>query len=308
MLQTIPEAQGPVLVAAEPIGPRFSLIVPCYNEEEGILATLESLRQVLADQGPYELIVVDDGSSDGSADRLREAEATDPSLMVVRHADNRGYGAALKSGIRRATADWIVITDADGTYPIHRIPELVARTRDADMVVGARTGSDVKYPLARRFPKLLLRHYASYAAGIPIPDINSGLRVFRRSVAARFLRILPDGFSFTTSLTIAMLTNNYDVVYVPISYGGRTGRSKIRPIRDTLLFVQLVLRTGMYFAPLRVFLPVVGVLLAGFSVSLAYDVWILQDLTEKTLILLLFALNTALFALVADMIDKRSGE
>jgi glycosyltransferase involved in cell wall biosynthesis len=306
--QPFPEAlTSEALVPASP-APRFSLIVPCYNEEEAILSTLASLRSLLAGQDPYELIVVNDGSCDGSAELLRQAEEADPSLVVVRHPHRRGYGAALKSGIRRATSEWIVITDADGTYPIHRIPDLVAQAQNVDMVVGARVGADVKYPFMRLIPKILLKRYASYAAGTPIPDINSGLRVFRRSVIARFLRILPDGFSFTTTMTIAMLTNNYEVLYVPISYGGRIGRSKIRPIRDTLNFVQLVLRTGMYFAPLRVFLPVVGVLLAGFAVSLAYDIWILRDLTEKTLILLLFALNTALFALLADMIDKRSGE
>ena len=306
--QSIPEALRPELVVAASVVPRFSLIVPCYNEVEAILSTLASLRLVLAGHGPYELIVVNDGSCDGSGELLRQAEAADPSLLVVHHPHNRGYGAALKSGIRRATSEWIVITDADGTYPIHRIPDLVAQAQDADMVVGARIGADVKYPLVRQIPKILLKGYASYAAGTPIPDINSGMRVFRRSVTMRFLKILPDGFSFTTSITIAMLTNNYEVVYLPISYGGRIGRSKIRPIRDTLTFVQLVLRTGMYFAPLRVFLPLVGLLLAGFAVSLAYDIWVLHDLTEKTLILLLFALNTALFALLADMIDKRSGE
>jgi hypothetical protein len=172
--------------------------------------------------------------------------------------------------------------------------------------VGARIGSNVKYPLIRRIPKIFLKRYASYAAGASIPDINSGMRVFRRSVAARFLKILPNGFSFTTTITIAMLTNGYEVKYVPISYAGRVGTSKIKPIRDTLKFIQLILRTGMYFAPLRVFLPFVGLLLLGFAVSLAYDVLVLKDLTEKTLLLLLFALNTGLFALLADMIEKRA--
>jgi glycosyltransferase involved in cell wall biosynthesis len=226
----------------------------------------------------------------------------------VTHRRNRGYGAALKTGIRRATSELIVITDADGTYPNERIPELVgiAAGENADMVVGSRTADDVTYPLIRKIPKWFLRRWASWIAGQNIPDMNSGLRVFRKSVVERFLNILPDGFSFTTTITLAMLTNFYDVRYVPISYAARVGQSKIRPIRDTLHFCQLILRTGMYFAPLRVFLPLAGVLFLGFLASLGYDLFVARNLTDKSVLLLLFSMNTGLFALLADMIDKRS--
>ena len=136
--------------------------------------------------------------------------------------------------------------------------------------------------------------------------MNSGLRVFRKHVVERFFKILPDGFSLTTTLTVAMMRNRYAVVYEPIAFSDRVGRSKIRPFRDTLGFFQLIVRTGMYFAPLRVLLPLVAVLSVGFIVSLGYDVLVLDNLTDKTIILLLFAMNTALFGLLADMIDKRS--
>ncbi|MCA9155878.1 MAG: hypothetical protein KDA38_13865, partial [Planctomycetales bacterium] len=139
-----------------------------------------------------------------------------------------------------------------------------------------------------------------------IPDLNSGMRVFRKSVVERFLNILPDGFSFTTTITLAMLTNNYVVHYEPIAYHPRVGRSKIRPIRDTLRFVQLILRTGMYFAPLRVFLPVATVFFLGFLVTLSLDVYH-GNLNERTLLLLVAATQLGMFALLADMIDKRSG-
>jgi hypothetical protein len=135
--------------------------------------------------------------------------------------------------------------------------------------------------------------------------MNSGLRVFRREVAQRFLGILPDGFSFTTTITLAMLTNSYAVNYVPIDYSERIGRSKIRPIRDTLNFVQLIARTGVYFAPLRVFLPIASLLGVACVASAAYDVLVLDNLTDKTVLLALFAMNTAMFAALADMIDKR---
>jgi glycosyltransferase involved in cell wall biosynthesis len=286
--------------------PLFSVIIPCFNEEGAILDTLASLRKWLAEAGPYELIVVDDGSTDGTAAILASAEEADADLRVVRHPRNLGYGAALKTGIRRAEAPLIAITDADGTYPNDRLPELITRAADADMVVGARIGEDVVYSKVRAVPKIVLRRYASWLSRVNIPDINSGMRVFRKDVAERFIKVLPDTFSFTTTITVAMLTNRYAVDFVPISYAPRIGKSKIRPIRDTLKFVQLLIRTGMYFAPMRVLMPVVLLLTGAFLARLSYDVFVLMDLTEATMLLLLFALNTALFGLLADMIDKRS--
>ncbi len=284
----------------------FAVIVPCFNEEGIIRETIAELRRVFAGARNWELVVVNDGSSDGSRQILDELAGQFPELEVVHHERNRGYGAALKTGIRRASAEYIVITDADGTYPNERLPELLEIARDADMVVGARTAADVQYPIIRKIPKAFLRRYASWLAGQTIPDINSGMRVFRKSVAERFFKVLPDTFSFTITITLSMLTNRYDVRFVPIGYKTRVGKSKIKPIRDTLRFCQLLVRTGMYFAPLRVLLPLIALLALTFSVSIGYDVLVLEDLTEKSLILLMFAMNTAIFALLADMIDKRS--
>ncbi|MGD8451830.1 MAG: glycosyltransferase family 2 protein [Phycisphaerae bacterium] len=286
--------------------PQFSVIVPCYNEEAAIRETVAALRRALPDPETYELIVVNDGSTDRSAKILSELEREDAHLRVEHHPRNRGYGAALKTGIQRAHSELIVITDADGTYPNERIAELVAVARDADMVVGARTADDAVYPLIRKIPKAFLRTYASWLARRRIPDLNSGMRVFRRSVAQHFLRILPDGFSFTTTITLAMLTNFHDVRYIPIGYAHRKGRSKIRPIRDTVRFVQLIVRTGTYFAPMRVFFPFALVLFGAFILSALYDVFFLNNLTDKTILFFLFAMNTGMFALLADMIDKRS--
>lgn len=281
----------------------FSLIVPAYNEENAIAASIEALRSQL---GPlpvdYEIIVVDDGSSDRTGEILADC----PGIRVVTHNVNRGYGAALKTGIRHARHPLIVITDADGTYPNECIPRLVKLAAKADMVVGARTGAEVHYSKLRAVPKWFLVRFAQWMARQPIPDLNSGLRVFRKSAVDRFLNILPDTFSFTTTITLAMLTNGYAVHYEPINYHHRVGRSKIKPIRDTLRFIQLILRTGMYFAPLRVFMPVASVFFAGFLISLFYDVVIARDLTEKTLILLVAATQLGMFALLADMIDKRN--
>lgn len=298
-----PGTQGGELAS---LGPRFSLVVPCFNEEHAIAATVTELVATLETVGPYEIVIVNDGSTDGTAAALQQIAVREPGLRIVHHSRNKGYGAALKTGIRHATSDLIVITDADGTYPNHRIGELVDLAREADMVVGARVGTDVQYPLIRKIPKVFMRAYAEWIAGQDIPDLNSGMRAFRRSVVERFLNILPNGFSFTTTITLAMLTNSYTVHYMPISYAARIGKSKIKPVQDTLRFFQLILRTGMYFAPLRIYAPILVTVLIGLVASLVYDVFVLRDLTEKTLLLLILFLNSAMFALLADMIDKRS--
>lgn len=287
--------------------PPYSVVVPCFNEIGCVRSTIEALTRIT---GPAraELIVVDDGSNDGTGALLEELQASGDfaGLRVVQHASNSGYGAAVKTGIRRASAELVVIIDADGTYPCDRIPDLVEATAGVDMVIGARTEGNGSQPLLRRFTKSILRAHCSWLVGERIPDMNSGLRVFRKSIAERFFKILPDGFSLTTTLTVAMMRNRFAVVFEPIAYADRVGQSKIRPLRDTLGFIQLIVRTGMYFAPLRVLMPLVAALSFAFLVSLGYDVLVLENLTDKTIILLLFAMNTALFGLLADMIDKRS--
>lgn len=284
--------------------PAFSLIIPAYNEQNGIIPVLDELQVTLrAAACEYEIIVVNDGSTDDTGKLLRPYKG----IRLVEHQRNRGYGASLKTGIRNAKYPWIVITDADGTYPNDRIPHLVALTDQADMVVGARIGANVRYSNLRKIPKWFLVHFAQWLTRSPIPDLNSGLRVFRKSIVERFLTILPDNFSFTTSITVAMLMSNYAVHYEPIDYRARVGKSKIKPIRDTLRFVQLILRTGVYFAPLRVFMPLAGLFFTGFLITLFQDLFVREDLTERTLILLIAATQIAIFALLADMIDKRTG-
>lgn len=285
--------------------PQLSVIVPCLNEREAVLDTLRQIRKCLAGRD-YEILAVDDGSTDGTLELLEEEARRHREIHVLTHRRTHGYGAALKSGLRSARGELVAITDADGTYPIGQLPKLVEACAEQDMVVGARTGTNVHYPWIRRIPKILLKHWAQWLTRRSIPDINSGLRVFRRSVAERFLPLLPDGFSFTLTITLCMLRNDYRVDFLPIDYAPRIGRSKIRPIADTATFFSLVLRTGMYFAPLRALAPLVALLTMIFLGSLAYDVWVLQNLTDKTVLLFLFAMNTSLLALLGDMIDKRS--
>jgi glycosyltransferase involved in cell wall biosynthesis len=294
--RTVRQLETPHVVSS-----RISVVIPAYDEEGGLAGVVRGLRAIMESSGyPFEIIVVDDGSRDRTADAARDLGVT-----VVTHATNRGYGAALKSGIRAATGDHVLICDGDGTYPPESIPELLRRLDGHDMVVAARTGPSVEIPIFRRIAKWILRRLAIYLSESEIPDLNSGLRVFRREAAMAYFPILPSGFSFTTTITLAMLCNEGSVAYVPINYSKRRGRSKIRPLRDTLNFMTLILRTILYFNPLKIFLPVSLAIGTMFTVSLAYDLFILQDLTEKTLIFLFGTLQMLAIGVIADLITKR---
>ena len=287
----------------QPSPPAVSVVVPAYNEEHGIRPVLTSLGRTLSALPgvTYEIIVVDDGSTDGTSEAARDL----PDVSVVRHDSNRGYGAALKTGLRHARYEWICITDADGTYPNERIGDLLAATDGAHMVVGARTEPGAHDTWLRRLPRTFLRRYAEWVTRRRIPDMNSGLRIFRKDLAEDFLHLLPDGFSFTTTITIALLMSYYTVRFIPIGYARRVGKSKIDPIGDTVRFLVLILRTGMYFAPLRTLVPPTLALFLLFVGSATYDVFCLHTLTVKTLIVLVLCVNAGTLALVADMIHKR---
>ena len=286
-----------------------TVVVPACDEENGIEGVVQRLTAL--DLGrPTEILVVNDGSRDGTADVLARLEPTHPSLTVLNHRANRGYGAALKTGIRSAAHPIIVITDADGTYPEDRIVDLLARVDEgAEMAVGARTGADVHIPWQRRPAKRILRGIAAYLAGEPIPDLNSGLRAIRRDLCLRYESIFPNGFSFTTTITLASLTNGHRVDYVSIDYAQRSGSSKIRPIRDTLGFLALIIRTVVYFNPLKVFYPLGGLVAVLFTVSLVYDLFLVEtapNLGDKTVLLFVALVQTLTLGLVADLIDKKS--
>ncbi|MDA0747639.1 MAG: glycosyltransferase family 2 protein [bacterium] len=279
----------------------ISIVIPAYNEENAIASTIHQVRDTLAQTThDYELIIVDDGSEDNTGERARKEGA-----RVISHDSNRGYGASLKTGIRAAKGDWIVITDADGTYPNERIPDLLKYAGENEMVVGARTGGAAKIPLIRRPVKWFLAKLANYLAETRIPDYNSGLRVFRKDLAEQFFRILPSGFSFTTTITLASFSQGYRVKYIPIAYHTRTGKSKIKPIRDTYNFFMLIIRTVLYFNPLRVFMPAGFILLVLGLAKMTHEIITGGGLAETSVLLILAAFQTVALGLLADMIDKR---
>ena len=271
-----------------------SLVIPAYNEAAHVADEISRVRKVLDETGwDYEIIVVDDGSSDGTAEAAAATGA-----RVIRRIANGGYGSALKLGIRGAKYDWILITDADGTYPADSIPDLLALADTNAMVVGARIGESVRIPVARRPAKWFLTRLASYLAGRELPDLNSGLRLMRKSLVARYEALLPEGFSFTTTITLAAACNGHPVTYVPIDYHARLGESKIRA-RNAYDFALLIVRTIVFFNPLKVFLPLGAVLAAGGLAKFVYDLT-RDNLSETAVLGLLGAMIVWAVGLLAD--------
>jgi glycosyltransferase involved in cell wall biosynthesis len=291
-----------------------SVVLPAYNEEAAVASQVETIRRILSAEGiTHEIIVVDDGSKDRTAEEASRARA-----RVIRHSTNRGYGAALKTGIIAATYDAIVITDADATYPPDQIPQLIAKLETADMVVGARVGEQVHIPWQRRPGKWLLGRLANHIAGQPILDLNSGMRAFRRECIQQYFSILSNRFSFTTTSTLALLADDYHVVYHPINYYQRVGESKITP-RHFMDFVILVLRMSMVFQPLKVFVPLaftfgfLGLAKVLFDIAALFVRnrtigWYLlfePVLSTSAMLLLMTALQLLLIGMVADGVVRR---
>ena len=283
---------------------QISIIIPAYNEEKSIVSVLKEIEDVMnRSRLSYEIIVVNDGSTDKTMQVLRNSGLN---IKVFNHGVNRGYGTLLKTGISNAQHEIVVKTDAGGTYPNERIPELVRYMKGYHMVVGARTGVSIQAPLIRKPAKWVINRLANYLTGVKIPDLNSGLRVMKKAIVNRFARLLPDQFSYTATITLAMLTNGYQVKYVPVDYHARIGQSKIKPIRDTLNFIQLIVRTVMYFNPLKVFIPL-GLVLFFMSVGVfLYSYFFTPKIMDvTTVILFVSAVQVLAIGMVADLINKR---
>jgi glycosyltransferase involved in cell wall biosynthesis len=281
----------------------ISVVIPALNEEASVEAVVGRVRALIESQGWHggEIVVVDDGSTDRTAELARAAGA-----RIVSHPSNAGYGRSLKDGILAATNDLVAITDADGTYPVERIPELVALIEKGfDMAVGARQGpayreSAIKHPL-----RIVLRAIVEYTAGQRIPDPNSGLRVFRRSTIVPYFPTLSNAFSFTTSSTLAYMLSGRFVAYLPIDYAERIGTTKVRLFRDSLRTMQYIVQAILYHNPLKLFL------LVTLAALLASGVCLLAGIATGAAMPYLFALggfvaavNVAMAGLIADLIRQ----
>jgi polyisoprenyl-phosphate glycosyltransferase len=285
--------------------PQVSVVLPCYNERDHVELEVKRIRSAMEAAGMrYELICVDDGSTDGTREVLQAIRG----IRTILLPRNQGSGTARRIGTQQARGQIVVWTDADMTYPNELIPELVSQLDDTyDQVVGARRSEAGNLRFFRVPAKWAIRKLAAYLTNTPIPDLNSGLRVFKRSVAQPYLRLLPPGFSCVTTITLAFLSNGHPIKYVPVDYFKRSTRSKFHPFRDAYNYILQVLRMVMYFNPLRVLMPVGLVLMTATIAKLIFDL-IVHDLrvTGSTVLVGLAAFNIMAIALLADLVVRRT--
>ncbi|PIR41817.1 MAG: hypothetical protein COV30_01335 [Candidatus Yanofskybacteria bacterium CG10_big_fil_rev_8_21_14_0_10_37_15] len=284
---------------------RISVAVPVFNEEGAVSSTLNSLNDILQKINiDYEIIAVNDGSSDKSGEILKGLSI--PNLNIIHHAVNKGYGASLKSAIKEARYPWILITDADGTYPVSSIPELLEHVGKYDMVVGSRNGKKVHDTFFRKVGRGIVRKFASYVSGAKIQDINSGLRIFKKEDAEKFWHLFPDGFSFTSTITVASHVNGNRVKYLPIDYHKRAGKSSIKPAKDFVGFLSLIAKLAIYFRPLKVFIPA-GIFLMALAVVIVMGgyLWRGEILDATFAVIFITGVQVIIFGFIADMIVKR---
>jgi glycosyltransferase involved in cell wall biosynthesis len=271
-----------------------SVIIPAFHEADGIADVVTALALA----GPWhEIIVVDDGSTDETGERARAAGAT-----VVRHPYNKGNGAAVKTGIRRASGEHVLIIDGDGQHRPGDARRLVELLGEYDLVVGARSRS-TQATSARRFGNGALNALASYMTGRSIPDLTSGFRAARRTILCEFLHLLPNGFSTPTTTTLAFIKAGYNVAFVPIAAERRLGRSKIKFARDGTKFFLILLRIITIFSPLRIFVPVSVVTFAAGSVYAAWTIYTQSHVTNSSVLLIVLSVVIFLVGLVSEQIS-----
>jgi glycosyltransferase involved in cell wall biosynthesis len=271
-----------------------SIVIPALNEEASIGGVVATLRGA----APWlEILVIDDGSTDATADRAAAAGAT-----VIRHPYNKGNGAAVKSGIRRAQGEYVLVLDADGQHPPEDALRIVARLGEYDLVIGARA-DETQATAARRAGNALLNNVASFLTGRTIPDLTSGFRAARRECLREFLHLLPNGFSTPTTTTLAFMKAGYNVAFEPIHARRRSGQSKIRLASDGARFFVIILKIITLFSPLRIFLPVSA---AAFVLGAGYALWTIywqSHVANSSVLLIMFAVIVFLVGLVSEQIS-----
>lgn len=280
-----------------------SIVIPVYNEEAAIGDDLDLIKQTMDASGrPYEIIVVNDGSTD----RTVEIASSKPDVRLLHHEHNRGTGAARTTGIKAAKGNIIIMTDGDGTYPNQDMPRLLQYMEQYDMVVGARTQEEGTLKWLRMPAKWFIRRLAAYLTETRIPDLNSGMRAFKKDIALEYLNILPNTHSWVSTITIAFLSGGYSVKYVPIAYYKRKGKSKFHPLKDTYNYITLVVRAATYFNPLKVFLPLSLFLFTIGGIKLIRDVIVYNfHVPTTTVLIMLTAAQLGAMGLLADLIVKK---
>lgn len=272
-----------------------SVVIPAMNEAAAIGAVVSRLQAVAR---WHEVLVIDDGSSDETAEVARAAGA-----RVIRHPYNKGNGAAVKTGIRSAAGEFILIVDADGQHPPEEAHRIVSRLGEYDLVIGARAPA-AQATLGRRGGNAILNGLASYLTGMPIPDLTSGFRGARRECLREFLHLLPNGFSTPTTTTLAFLRAGYNVAFEPVTTRQRVGHSKIRFTRDGAKFLLILLKVVTLFSPLRIFGPIS---LLSCVAGTAYGLWnvaVNGRIPNGAVLLILFAVVVFLVGLVSEQVSS----
>lgn len=282
-----------------------SLVIPAFNEELAVADVVTRFRSELDATGcAYEVIVVDDGSTDETARLAKEAGAS-----VVCSPQNLGYGLSLRRGILAAKFDYVMICDADGTYPSESVRELTSMAEHMDMVVAARTGKHFRGRGPRAIARAGLRLFASFVVGRYIPDVNSGFRIFRKSDCLRYFGILSPGFSFTTGLTLAMMSDARAVAFVPVPYAARVGKSKVRPLRDTMRIGQVLVQAMVRHNPIKLFFTITsGIWALGLATFVTWVVTGSVIAAGVTIAVFLVGVQIFCLGLLAEALRARGGE
>lgn len=274
---------------------KVSIVIPAFNEERAIGEVVGSL---VARFPEAEIIVVNDGSTDETAPVAGAAGA-----KVISHAFQRGYGSALRTGTLTATREYVLFCDGDGQHSAEDAGALIARCDGHDLVIGMR-GSDSHRTLSRRPGKFLLGAFANFLAGVKIPDLNSGLRIFKRETLRAYLHLMPPGFSFSATSTFAIIKGNRNYTYVPIRAEKRIGKSSVRQLKHGPLSLMLILRLAVLFEPLKVFLPVAGVLFLLCLLSFGIDLFLNKSgIADTTVILSIATIIIFMFGLLCDQVS-----
>jgi glycosyltransferase involved in cell wall biosynthesis len=277
-----------------------SVVIPAFEEATAVGVVIESLRAI----APWrEILVIDDGSVDETA-----AVADSAGARVIKHPYNKGNGAAVKTGIRHASGEYVLIVDADGQHSAADALRLVGFLGEYDLVVGTRTGSTQQASTARHIGNSALNWVAGYLTGREIPDLTSGLRAARTAGLREFLHLLPNGFSTPTTTTLSFVKAGYSVRFEPITVGARLGKSKIKLVSDGARFLMILLKVITIFSPLRIFLPIAG---AFFTLGAAYAIWTTitrHDITDSSVLLLVLAVVIFLVGLVSEQISTMRSE
>jgi len=286
----------------------FSLILPIYNEEQIAEKAIKEILELNSNSSViFEIIIVNDGSNDLTSSILDKFKSIE-NINLITHEKNYGYGRALKTGITNSKSNIIFITDIDATYPNEKIIDFAKQFLQSkyDMLVGARDARSENISLIRKPPKYIINKLANYLVDYEIPDLNSGFRIFKKELFEKYEHILPDGFSFTSTITLALLSDYKSVAYEKINYEKRIGKSKIHPIKDTINFVVLILKVIIYFNPLKVFIPLSIITFLIGLILILLRVIIGGQFLVTSIIFIFFATNFLFLGLIADLINKKT--